>query len=157
MLAGFGCVDYVATGAPGIDDPEWQARVAAHQQRRPARWRTVETLDLAGVLSSPDIATPVLIECLNTWLARIMDDCGVWSGGPDADGALAARTDGLVAAWRASPRRVVAVSSEVGSGIVPATASARRFCDELGQLNARIAADCEEVWLCTAGIAQRLR
>jgi len=157
MLAGFGCVDYVATGAPGIDDPEWQARVAAHQQRRPARWRTVETLDLAGVLSSPDIATPVLIECLNTWLARIMDDCGVWSGGPDADGALAARTDGLVAAWRASPRHVVAVSSEVGSGIVPATASARRFCDELGQLNARIAADCEEVWLCTAGIAQRLR
>ena len=157
ILTGFGCVDYVATGARGTGDPEWQARIRKHQQRRPAQWRTLETLDLAGVLSSRDVATPVLIDCLSTWLARVMDDCDVWSGGQDADGELAARTDGLVAAWRASPRHVVAVSSEVGSGIVPATASARRFCDELGQLNARIAACCEEVWLCTAGIAQRLR
>lgn len=157
MLTGFGCVDYVATGAQGTGDPEWQARIRKHQQRRPAQWRTLETLDLVGVLSSRDAGTPVLIDCLSTWLARVMDDCGVWSGGPDADGELAARTDGLVAAWRASPRHVVAVSSEVGSGIVPATASARRFCDELGQLNARVADCCEEVWLCTAGIAQRLR
>ena len=52
---------------------------------------------------------------------------------------------------------MIAVSSEIGSGVVPGTASGRRFRDELGQLNARIAADSDEVWLCTAGIARRLR
>jgi adenosylcobinamide kinase/adenosylcobinamide-phosphate guanylyltransferase len=52
---------------------------------------------------------------------------------------------------------VIAVSSEIGSGVVPGTASGRRFRDELGRLNARIAADSDEVWLCTAGIARRLR
>jgi adenosylcobinamide kinase/adenosylcobinamide-phosphate guanylyltransferase len=52
---------------------------------------------------------------------------------------------------------VVAVSNEIGSGVVPGTASGRRFRDELGRLNSRIAADSDEVWLCTAGIARRLR
>jgi adenosylcobinamide kinase/adenosylcobinamide-phosphate guanylyltransferase len=52
---------------------------------------------------------------------------------------------------------VVAVSNEVGSGIVPATASGRRFRDELGSVNARIAATSDAVWLVTAGIKQRLR
>ena len=57
----------------------------------------------------------------------------------------------------ATASRVVAVSNEVGSGVVPATASGGRFRDELGVLNTRIAAECEQVWLCTAGIARRLR
>ena len=52
---------------------------------------------------------------------------------------------------------MIVVSSEIGSGVVPGTASGRRFRDELGRLNARIAADSDEVWLCTAGIARRLR
>jgi uroporphyrin-III C-methyltransferase / precorrin-2 dehydrogenase / sirohydrochlorin ferrochelatase len=158
MLAGGGPVDYIATGPPpGADDAEWAARVRGHQRRRPASWRTVETLSLDQLLASPDTATPVLIDCLSTWLARVMDDCGTWAGRPDADRALAARVDRLVEAWRASRRHVVAVSNEVGSGVVPATASGRRFRDELGRLNARIAAECDEVWLCTAGIARRLR
>ena len=52
---------------------------------------------------------------------------------------------------------MVAVSNEVGSGVVPATESGIRFRDELGVVNARVAAECEQVWLCTAGIARRLR
>ena len=51
----------------------------------------------------------------------------------------------------------MAVSNEVGSGVIPATASGRLFRDELGRLNARLAARSEQVWLCTAGISQRLR
>jgi adenosylcobinamide kinase/adenosylcobinamide-phosphate guanylyltransferase len=86
-----------------------------------------------------------------------MDDCGVWSGQADSDALLAARVDALVAAWAHPARRVVAVSNEVGSGIVPATASGRRFRDELGSVNARIAATSDAVWLVTAGIKQRLR
>jgi len=157
MLAGAGPVDYVATGTPpGSGDAEWDARVAEHQRRRPPHWRTAETLALAEVLAAPATA-PVLVECLTTWLARVMDDCGAWDGDRDAARALAARTDEVLDAWRLTRRRVVAVSSEIGSGVVPGTASGRRFRDELGRLNARIAAESDEVWLCTAGIARRLR
>jgi uroporphyrin-III C-methyltransferase/precorrin-2 dehydrogenase/sirohydrochlorin ferrochelatase len=157
MLAGDGPVDYVAAGTPpGSGDAEWDARVAGHRRRRPPHWRTVETLALAEVLAAPATA-PVLVDCLTTWLARVMDDCGAWGGDRDATRALAARIDEILGAWRLTRRHVVAVSNEIGSGVVPGTASGRRFRDELGQLNARIAADSDEVWLCTAGIARRLR
>ena len=132
MLAGQGTVDYVATGPlPGTGDAEWDARVADHRQRRPAHWRTAETLDLDQVLGLPDSRTPVLIDCLSTWLARLMDDCGLWSGRPGADRELAARVDRLVAAWQTTRRPAIAVSNEVGSGVVPATKSGRRYRDEL--------------------------
>jgi uroporphyrin-III C-methyltransferase/precorrin-2 dehydrogenase/sirohydrochlorin ferrochelatase len=157
MLAGDEPVDYVATGTPpGSGDAEWDARVAEHQHRRPPHWRTVETLAVAEVLTAPATA-PVLVDCLTTWLARVMDDCGAWDGDQDAGRAVAARTDEILGAWRLTQRHVVAVSNEIGSGVVPGTASGRRFRDELGRLNARIAADSDEVWLCTAGIARRLR
>ncbi len=178
LLAEHARVDYIATG-PGPDsgDAEWRARVLVHQQRRPAGWRTIETLNVerelarsravaagptaAGTRAATDAGVPtdvpVLVDCLSTWLAGVMDECGVWTGQPGADQALANRADALVAAWRAARRQVVAVSSEVGSGVVPGTVSGRRFRDELGSLNARIAAECDQVWLCTAGIARRLR
>jgi uroporphyrin-III C-methyltransferase/precorrin-2 dehydrogenase/sirohydrochlorin ferrochelatase len=156
MLPGDGPVDYVATGTPpGSGDAEWDARVAEHRRRRPAHWRTVETLALAEVLAAPGPA-PVLVDCLTTWLARVMDDCGAWDGA-DGAAALAARTGQVLQAWRDTGRPVIAVSNEIGSGVVPGTASGRRFRDELGLLNARIAADSDEVWLCIAGIARRLR
>ncbi len=158
MLADHGPVDYIATGpAPGAGDPEWDARIRDHRRRRPAHWRTAETLDVDRALAAPQACAPVLIDCLSTWLARVMEDCGLWTGDPGADLKLAARLDGLIAAWQATRRYVVAVSNEVGSGVVPATLSGQRFRDELGVLNARIAAECHEVWLCTAGIARRLR
>ncbi|MGK5114089.1 bifunctional adenosylcobinamide kinase/adenosylcobinamide-phosphate guanylyltransferase [Geodermatophilus sp. CPCC 205506] len=149
-------VEYVACGAvPDGSDAEWTDRVGLHRARRPASWRTVETVDLAAVLGRP--GPPVLVDCLTTWLARTMDDCGIWTGAPDADARLAAAVDALVDAWAGTRRRVTAVSNEVGGGIVPATASGRRFRDEMGTLNARIAARADRVWLLTAGIPQRLR
>ena len=163
LLAGRDRVDYVATGArPDDSDPEWAARVRLHQQRRPAHWATLETRDLERVLAAPDLtarqlATPVLVDCLSTWLAGVMDECGLWSAAPGAGKALAARVDGLLDAWRATRRIVVAVSNEVGSGVVPATASGARYRDELGLLNTRVAAQGQQVWLCTAGIPRRLK
>ena len=149
-------VDYAACGlVPDGSDPEWTDRVSLHRTRRPASWRTIETVDLPGVLGRS--GPPVLVDCLTTWLARVMDDCGVWSEAPDADARLARAVDALVDAWQGTRRRVVAVSNEVGSGVVPATASGRRFRDELGVLNARIAAASPRVWLLTAGVPQRLR
>jgi adenosylcobinamide kinase/adenosylcobinamide-phosphate guanylyltransferase len=156
LLAGERSVDYVACGLlPDDTDPEWADRVALHRARRPASWRTVETLAVAEVLGSA--GPPVLVDCLTTWLARVMDDVGVWAEEPGADDRLVASVDELVAAWKETSRRVVAVSNEVGSGIVPATPSGRRFRDELGALNARVAAASPRVWLLTAGVPQRLR
>lgn len=156
LLSGRTDIDYVACGLPADgSDPEWDARVALHRGRRPSSWRTVETIDLPAVLGSP--GPPVLLDCLSTWLARVMDDAGVWSDAPAGDARLAAAVDGVVAAWTAGVRPVVAVSNEVGSGVVPATPSGRRYRDELGVLNARIAAASDRVWLMTAGLPQRLR
>jgi adenosylcobinamide kinase / adenosylcobinamide-phosphate guanylyltransferase len=161
MLAERERVDYVACG-PAADgaDRSWAERVRAHRERRPAHWTTHETLDVAGVLAEAPtarLAVPVLVDCLSTWLAGVMDDCGLWAGAAGADKEVASRVDTLLDAWRSTCRQVVAVSNEVGSGVVPATASGGRFRDELGTLNARIAAECEQVWLCVAGIARRIR
>jgi adenosylcobinamide kinase/adenosylcobinamide-phosphate guanylyltransferase len=156
LLARSDEADYVACGlVPDGGDPEWTDRVALHRSRRPSSWRTIETVDLPAVLGRP--GPPVLVDCLTTWLARVMDDCGLWSGEPDADARLATAVDALLEAWAGTPRRVVAVSNEVGSGVVPATPSGRRFRDELGVLNARVAAASSRVWLVTAGLPQRLR
>jgi adenosylcobinamide kinase / adenosylcobinamide-phosphate guanylyltransferase len=163
LLAGRDQVDYVATGPlPDVADPDWAARVRLHQQRRPDHWTTLETVELADVLAGSGLtparlAVPVLVDCLSTWLARVMEESGLWEAAPDADKKLAERVDGMLDAWRSTRRHIVAVSNEVGSGVIPGTVSGIRFRDELGILNARIAADCEQVWLCTAGIARRLR
>jgi uroporphyrin-III C-methyltransferase / precorrin-2 dehydrogenase / sirohydrochlorin ferrochelatase len=163
MLADYVYVHFVATGAPpGSGDAEWDARVREHQDRRPTYWQTTETLAVAEVLTAPDntpptSSAPVLVDCLTTWLARVMDDCEAWDGDPVSGRMLADRVDRLLDAWSRTPRHVIAVSNEVGSGVVPETDSGRRFRDELGRLNARVAAASDEVWLCTAGIARRLR
>jgi len=143
-LAAEPSVTYVATARDRPDDDEWASRLAAHRARRPISWRTLETSDLATTLSEEP--GPLLVDCLSLWLSAMLDV-------PN----LAERVDELVAAWRATSAYVVAVSNEVGSGVVPAYESGRRFRDELGRLNARLAAESDEVWLLTAGVATRLR
>jgi adenosylcobinamide kinase/adenosylcobinamide-phosphate guanylyltransferase len=131
-------VIYIATAQDYPGDDEWSTRLAAHRARRPAHWTTVETGVLAPLLRAE--GPPLLIDCLGLWLARECED-------PDA----------LVAAWRDCQREVVLVTNEVGSGVVPATASGRAFRDGLGRLNARLAAESDEVWQCVAGVACRLK
>ena len=147
-LAGEPDVTYVATGPDGVGDPEWAARVAAHRARRPAWWRTAETTDLAEVLGSARGA--VLIDGIGTWLAAVMDECGAWDGTGDAE-RLAERISGVVGAWRQTRAHLVAVSDEVGLGVVPETALGRRFRDELGRLNQALATESEEAEMVVAG------
>ncbi|MFC5144108.1 bifunctional adenosylcobinamide kinase/adenosylcobinamide-phosphate guanylyltransferase [Streptomyces aureoversilis] len=157
-LESFPDVLYVATGGTRPGDADWSARVALHRERRPGSWRTAETCDLVPLLAGE--GPPLLLDCLSLWLTDAMDSVGAWDDGSWADGgadALAARVAELVAAVRATRRTVVAVSNEVGSGVVPATASGRRFRDELGRLNAAVAAECEHVLLVVAGQALALR
>jgi adenosylcobinamide kinase / adenosylcobinamide-phosphate guanylyltransferase len=158
-LAAFPGVVYVATGGTREDDPDWAERVAAHRERRPAGWRTVETCDLLPLLAEEG-EPPLLVDCLALWLTDAMDAVGAWDEALWAEGGardLAERTAALAAAFRATRRRVVAVSNEVGSGVHPATPAGRRFRDELGRLNAAVAAECEQVLLVTAGVTQVLR
>lgn len=155
-LAGAGNrVAYVATAPPRPDDPEWQRRVAEHRRRRPARWHTLETTDLDSVLRGEP--GPLLIDCAALWLTAAMDGCGIWTEVSGSDAALAHRLDELEEAWRATLTRAILVSNEAGCGVVPSTPAGRRFRDELGRLNTRLAACADEVWLVTAGIPRRLR
>ena len=141
---------YVAPGLPASDDdPEWAARVAAHQARRPSNWKTVETTDLAGTLRKA--TEPLLIDCLGTWLSRVLDDVGAWEQKRGWEHRLDDRLEDFLAAWAAARVPVVAVSNEVGSGVVPATSSGRLFRDVLGALNNRVSADADRVQLVIAG------
>ena len=146
-------VDYVATAAHDPADREWADRIAAHQERRPGNWRTVETGDVALVLVGDGPA--VLVDSVTTWLARVMDECHAWTGRHEP--RLRERVDELLEAWQLIDRRAVLVSDEVGLGVVPETPAGRLFRDELGSLNQRLAAAADEVVLVVAGLPLRLR
>ncbi len=146
-------VVYAATG-PLVDaeaDPEWAERVAHHVRRRPWWWRTEQTTDLALLLKRTRGA--VLVDCLGTWLTSVMDECGLWEEKPpqDAEERVEAAVHELLEAWRSTQAYVVAVTNEVGSGVVPPTRSGRLFRDHLGLLNQWVGAESEDVVLATAG------
>jgi adenosylcobinamide kinase / adenosylcobinamide-phosphate guanylyltransferase len=144
-------VRYLATGRHRPDDGEWAARLAAHRARRPGVWTTVEDPDVPALVAAG--GGPLLVDDLATWLTHVLDDAGAW----DAPADVSPRVDALVAAVRAAPGRVVLVSAEVGLGVVPATRAGRLFRDELGALNAALAAVCDEVVLLVAGLPLRLK
>ena len=122
---------YLATAAPG--DAEMAERIAAHRARRGSDWDTVEEpLDLVGVLGRRASAgQPILVDCLTLWLSNL------FQAGREPQGAISALIQARTE-WR-SP--VVFVSNEVGLGIVPENALARRFRDATGHLHQTLA-DC---------------
>lgn len=154
LLIGEPRVDYVATAVQCAHDEEWTERIRAHRRRRSSAWTTLETGDVATVLSRP--GAPVLVDSITTWLARAMDDCDCWTG-TERPGALAERAEQLCARWASTVRFAVAVSDEVGLGVVPESSAGRRFRDELGAVNQRLAAAADEVHLVVAGLPLRLR
>ncbi|UUV34615.1 bifunctional adenosylcobinamide kinase/adenosylcobinamide-phosphate guanylyltransferase [Amycolatopsis roodepoortensis] len=141
---------YVAPGLPpSAEDPEWAARVAAHRARRPGHWKTVETTDLATVLRTA--THPLLIDCLGTWISRVLDEVGAWEQRNGWERRLDDRLEDFLAAWEQADVPVIAVSNEVGSGVVPATVSGRVFRDVLGALNNRVSAVSDRTVLVVAG------
>jgi adenosylcobinamide kinase/adenosylcobinamide-phosphate guanylyltransferase len=132
---------YVATATAG--DGEMAERIAHHRARRGAGWRTVEEplalVDTLVTVTGPRRA--VLVECLTLWVANLMA----------ADRDLQAETGRLVAALGIVSGAVVLVSNEVGSGIIPDNALARRYADVQGTLNRRVAETVGRVILVAAG------
>ena len=132
---------YIATGGAG--DAEMAERIALHRTRRGPDWTTVEEpLDLPGALGRADgDDAAVLVDCLTLWLLNLIE------AGRDID----RETDGLLAALASAKAPVVLVSNEVGSGIIPDNALARRYADALGTLNQQVAASVDRVVLMSAG------
>jgi len=99
----------------------------------------------------------VLVDCLGTWLAAVVDELGTWDQplGTWRD-RFAPYLDALLQAWRAHPGLLVAVTNEVGWGLVSERRSGRVFADLLGQVNQAVAADCDDVVLLVAGRALHL-
>jgi adenosylcobinamide kinase / adenosylcobinamide-phosphate guanylyltransferase len=147
-LAATGHPDVADGGPDGGPDGEWARRVAAHRERRPAWWRTVEGTDLTAAWAGD---APVLLDSVGSWLAATLDGAGAWAEAVGWRDRYLAERDRLLRAWRSTPVPVVAVAEEVGSGLVPTTASGRLFTDELGRLNQLLAAGSEQVLLCVAG------
>ena len=150
LLADRAAVAYVAPG-PVRDDADWAARVARHRARRPAHWTTLETGDLTAALATPG---PVLVDCLGTWLTRLIDDAGLWDArSEDVSAYVEEQVDAAIGVLHDD---VVLVTNEVGWGVVPEHRSGRLFRDLLGEVNVRFAAACDEVHLVVAGRVLRL-
>ena len=128
-------------------DAEMTARIEVHKARRGAGWTTVEApRELAGALAA-HVQAPILVDCLTLWLSNLMM----------ADAPIEQELGRLAQALAKATGPMVLVANEVGSGIVPDNALARRFRDLQGSLNQRIAALADQVVLVVAGLPLSLK
>ena len=140
-----GPVTVVVTGQAG--DAEMAERIERHRAERPRSWQTVEApRELEPALTAAPDGGFVIVDCLTLWVSNLMGQ-----GLADGQVEQQARAAAAVAAARSGP--TVAVSNEVGAGIVPAEAVARRYRDLLGQVNTIWAAAADQALLLVAGRA----
>jgi adenosylcobinamide kinase / adenosylcobinamide-phosphate guanylyltransferase len=137
-------VTVIATASAG--DEETATRIQAHQRNRDACWRVIEEpVRLASALRvAASLEGLVIVDCLTLWLSNLL--CG------DDAGAVQREIDALLETLSALDGECILVSNEVGLGIIPASALARRFGDEAGVLHQRIATLCDRVVLMVAGL-----
>ena len=137
---------YLATAR--IWDDEIQSKVDVHSARRGPEWSTINApLDLAKPLSRAVSDQAILLDCATMWLTNVMLD----------DRDVAAAQADLLKALASCAAPVVVVSNEVGHGIVPDNALARRFREAQGRLNIALAAQADRVFHVVAGLTQVLK
>lgn len=138
---------FVATGQAG--DAEMADRIARHRADRGPRWITVEApIDLPAAIRAESREDRVLlIDCLTLWVSNLLL----------AERDIPAAGDALVAAIDDAAGPLILVANEVGLGIVPDNALARRFRDEAGRINQRIAAAVDGVMFVAAGLPLKLK
>lgn len=128
-------------------DGEMAARIARHKAERGEDWALIEApLDLPAALAEAGART-ALVDCLTLWLANLMA----------AERDPEAETARLIGALRSARAPVILVSNEIGLGLVPMEPLSRRFRDEQGRLNQRIAAAADRVEFVAAGLPLRLK
>ncbi|EGA70474.1 adenosylcobinamide kinase/adenosylcobinamide-phosphate guanylyltransferase [Vibrio sinaloensis DSM 21326] len=143
---------YVATAQ--AFDPEMQARILHHQQRRGEQWSEHECpLALAPLINRFTDSDMVLVDCLTLWMNNLIYDLGEGA----CDDAIQSEVTKLVDALVESPARIVLVSNEVGLGVVPLGEVTRLFVDHAGWMNQAIAAKADEVTFIAAGLPMKLK
>lgn len=142
-----GSLAFIAT-AQAFDD-EMAQRIARHRDDRGVRWQTIEApLDLPdAILRSSASADVIVVDCLTLWLSNVLL---AGNSVPDAFYHLAAAVSNC-------ERPLALVANEVGLGIVPGNALARRFRDDAGRLNQMLAAEVDEVVFVAAGLPLTLK
>ncbi|MCC7087701.1 MAG: bifunctional adenosylcobinamide kinase/adenosylcobinamide-phosphate guanylyltransferase [Dehalococcoidia bacterium] len=151
-----GPVVYLAT-MEALDE-ETTGRIARHRVRRSLQWLTIEEpIDLVGALRVCDPAATVLLDCVSLWVANVfMRDAGAGGESPETfERVIAtclAAADGILAEQQRRPGSMIAVSNEVGWGIVPADWLSRYYRDALGLVNQRLAAAADEAVLLASGL-----
>jgi len=148
LAEAFGRVTFIAT-AERRDDQEMHRKIARHQAERPAEWLTIEEpLNLGReILAAAATSDAILVDCLTLFAANLLED----------DAAAERQIASLLQALQSPRCPVFLVSNEVGSGVVPAFASGRRFRDLLGEINQRVAATAGTVTLMIAGLPLQLK
>jgi adenosylcobinamide kinase/adenosylcobinamide-phosphate guanylyltransferase len=140
-----GRVTFVATGGPG--DDEMHARIERHRRERPPGWDTVEAPEeIAPALAAEGT---VVLDCLTLWVANLQ-------GRELGRDEIVRRAVVAAEAAATRPGLTVAVTNEVGLGIVPATPLGREYRDLLGDVNQIWVDAADEAWLVVAGRRLRL-
>ena len=137
---------YIAT-AEALD-AEMSERIARHRERRGSEWLERETpIELVAALDETDGGSARLVDCLTLWLSNLMH----------AERDIEHEAARLAEALSRQQSPVVLVTNEVGLGIVPDNALARRFRDAAGMLNQHIARAADEVEFVIAGLPLRVK
>ncbi len=140
---------FVAT-AQAFDD-EMRERIGRHRDERGATFTTFEEpLEPARVLrAQQERFDALVVDCLTLWVSNLLL--------ADEGDAIAGRAEELAEVAACSPARVILVSNEVGCGIVPENALARRFRDEAGRVNQIVAQRAAEAYWMVFGIAVKVK
>jgi adenosylcobinamide kinase/adenosylcobinamide-phosphate guanylyltransferase len=144
-------VIFVATAK--VSDDEMQRKIDRHREERPAEWVTVEEpLELVRVLAEQGPECDVMVvDCLTIFAANLLEAEG------DDRNAVDRRVEALCESLRSVRCSVVLVSNEVGSGVVPAYPSGRRYRDLMGEINQSVARVADDVVLMVAGLPLALK
>lgn len=139
-------VVYIATAQDYPDDPEWQARIAQHRQRRPQSWQILEVpIELPHTLQTIPHDAFVLVDALGTWVTNLLeaDDWEQYS-------------NDLLVVLQNTQTEITIVAEEVGWGLVPPYPLGRLFRDRMGNLVRQISKLSDRVVLVVAGYALEL-
>ena len=151
-------VIYLATA--GVYDAEMQMRVAQHQKRRPAHWRTIEAeKDLEPACRSHlENSSALLLDCVTLLISNVL----LTEDQDNLDPHLIEQKvihdlKNLLNSCKSKGQYVVLVSNEVGLGIVPEYKLGRIFRDIAGRVNQWLAQEADQVFLLVSGLPLKLK